>query len=58
MELFRFKKLTEATYGTAIEHDKYRYIKRRNACELSRRGCGRCAKWLAKALQDRSRWGV
>lgn len=32
MELFRFKKLTEATSGTAIEHDKYRYIKCRNAC--------------------------
>lgn len=32
LELFRFKKLTEATSGTAIEHDKYRYIKCRNAC--------------------------
>lgn len=32
MELFRFKKLTEATSGTAKEHDKYRYIKCRNAC--------------------------
>lgn len=32
LELFRFKKLTKATSGTAKEHDKYRYIKCRNAC--------------------------
>lgn len=35
LELFRFKELTEATSGTAKEHDKYRYIKCRNACGSS-----------------------